>query len=91
MYAETCPHLFGTENQRRYQEVHDPEIASRIANYELANRMQSAAPELVDLSGRTRLLDVGGGVMVAVFDGMVSLFVTGYVNVGSGSYVTERV
>ncbi|NIP91981.1 MAG: DUF1501 domain-containing protein, partial [Akkermansiaceae bacterium] len=41
-------------NQRRYQEVHDPEIASRIANYELANRMQSAAPELVDLSGESR-------------------------------------
>ena len=37
-------------NQRRYQEVHDPEIASRIASYELANRMQTAAPELVDLS-----------------------------------------
>ena len=41
-------------NQRRYQEVHDPEIASRIANYELANRMQSAAPELVDLSGESQ-------------------------------------
>lgn len=41
-------------NHRRYQEVHDPEIASRIANYELANRMQSAAPELVDLSGETK-------------------------------------
>ncbi len=41
-------------NQRRYQEVHDPEIASRIANYELANRMQTAAPELVDLSSESR-------------------------------------
>lgn len=41
-------------NQRRYQEVHDPEIASRIANYELANRMQSAAPELVDLTGESQ-------------------------------------
>ena len=37
-------------NSRRYQEVHDPEIASRIASYELANRMQSAAPDLIDLS-----------------------------------------
>ncbi len=37
-------------NLRRYQEVHDPEITSRIANYELANRMQAAAPELTDLS-----------------------------------------
>ncbi len=37
-------------NSRRYQEVHDPEIASRIASYELANRMQTAAPDLIDLS-----------------------------------------
>ena len=41
-------------NQRRYQEVHDPEIASRIASYELANRMQTAAPELVDLSDESK-------------------------------------
>ena len=37
-------------NQQRYAATHDPEIASRIANYELAFRMQSAAPELCDLS-----------------------------------------
>jgi len=37
-------------NQQRYAEVHDPEIAARIAAYELAFRMQSAAPELIDLS-----------------------------------------
>lgn len=48
-------------NQRRYQEVHDPEIASRIASYELASRMQAAAPELVDLSRETqRTLDMYG-------------------------------
>ncbi|MEX2577775.1 MAG: DUF1501 domain-containing protein [Verrucomicrobiales bacterium] len=48
-------------NQRRYQEVHDPEIASRIASYELANRMQTAAPELVDLSGESqKTLDLYG-------------------------------
>ncbi len=41
-------------NERRYQEIHDPEIASRIASYELAFRMQSAAPELIDLSGETQ-------------------------------------
>lgn len=41
-------------NQRRYQTMHDPEIASRIASYELAFRMQSAAPELIDLSGETK-------------------------------------
>lgn len=40
-------------NQRRFNKIQDPEIASRIANYELAFRMQSAAPELSDLSGET--------------------------------------
>lgn len=38
----------------RYQEIHDPEILSRIANYELAARMQSAAPELIDLTSETQ-------------------------------------
>jgi uncharacterized protein (DUF1501 family) len=42
-----------TLNEDRLSEVHDPEIASRIASYELAFRMQSAAPELIDLSGET--------------------------------------
>ena len=37
-------------NQQRFGEIRDPEIASRIAAYELAFRMQSAAPELIDLS-----------------------------------------
>ena len=43
-----------TANQRRYQEVHDPEIASRIESYELASRMQTAAPELIDLSNESQ-------------------------------------
>ncbi|MFN5074216.1 MAG: DUF1501 domain-containing protein, partial [Planctomyces sp.] len=41
-------------NQSRANEVQDPEIDSRIRNYELAFRMQSAAPELIDLSGESR-------------------------------------
>lgn len=41
-------------NEARYSEVNDPEIASRIASYELAFRMQSAAPELIDLSNETQ-------------------------------------
>ena len=41
-------------NQRRYETMRDPEIASRIANYELAFRMQTAAPELIDLSGESK-------------------------------------
>jgi hypothetical protein len=44
----------GTLNQRRYAAVGDPEIASRIAAYELAFRMQAAAPELIDLSGESQ-------------------------------------
>ncbi|NOZ38600.1 MAG: DUF1501 domain-containing protein [Planctomycetes bacterium] len=41
-------------NQRRYEEIHDPEIASRIANYEMAFRMQTEAPKLTDLSSETK-------------------------------------
>jgi len=41
-------------NAQRLATMHDPEIASRIASYELAFRMQSAAPELIDLSGETQ-------------------------------------
>ena len=37
-------------NEKRYSQTGDIEIASRIASYELAFRMQSAAPELLDLS-----------------------------------------
>jgi len=40
-------------NRLHHQQVRDPEIASRIAAYELAFRMQSAAPELMDLSGES--------------------------------------
>ncbi len=37
-------------NQQRLGHTHDSEIASRIASYELAYRMQMAAPDLVDFS-----------------------------------------
>jgi hypothetical protein len=37
-------------NALRLQEVGDPEIATRIAQYELAYRMQTSVPELTDLS-----------------------------------------
>lgn len=40
-------------NEIRFREMRDPEIASRIASYELAFRMQSAAPELIDLRGES--------------------------------------
>src|SRR5439155_18944184 len=41
-------------NLRRAMETGDPEINTRIAAYEMAYRMQSSAPELVDLSGESR-------------------------------------
>jgi hypothetical protein len=44
----------GDLNRLRRDALHDPEIDSRIAAYELAFRMQSAAPELTDLSGETK-------------------------------------
>ncbi len=48
-------------NQRRFETLQDPQIASRIASYELAFRMQSAAPELIDLSQEDqRTLDAYG-------------------------------
>ena len=41
-------------NDGRLAQQRDPEIASRIASYELAYRMQTAAPELIDLSSETK-------------------------------------
>jgi uncharacterized protein (DUF1501 family) len=37
-------------NERRYAAVGDPEITTRIAQYEMAFRMQTSVPELTDLS-----------------------------------------
>jgi hypothetical protein len=41
-------------NRERYERVGDDEINSRIAAYELAFRMQSAAPELIDFSSESQ-------------------------------------
>lgn len=41
-------------NQHKAMQVRDPEIETRIAAYELAYRMQSSAPELIDITGETR-------------------------------------
>ena len=43
-----------TLNRQQYEIVKDPEIESRIAQYELAFRMQAAAPALTDLSGESQ-------------------------------------
>jgi hypothetical protein len=37
-------------NRERYSDVGDPEIQSRIAQYEMAYRMQTSVPELTDIS-----------------------------------------
>ena len=48
-------------NALRKQAIGDPEIDSRIAAYELAYRMQMAAPELMDLRGESQeTLDLYG-------------------------------
>ncbi|MCC6677591.1 MAG: DUF1501 domain-containing protein [Phycisphaerales bacterium] len=38
-------------NQLRLDSIGDPEIATRIASYELAYKMQTSVPDLMDLSG----------------------------------------
>lgn len=48
-------------NRMRDQQHHDPEIESRVAQYELAFKMQTAVPELTDLSDEPQdILDLYG-------------------------------
>ncbi len=46
--------LIGSLNTRRLQTVADPEIATRIAAYEMAFRLQTSAPELMDLKSESK-------------------------------------
>jgi len=46
--------LIQTMNRRRLAADGDPEIATRIANYEMAYRLQSSAPELLDLTSERK-------------------------------------
>jgi hypothetical protein len=41
-------------NESQLAEVGDPEIAARIQSYEMAYKMQSSAPELMDLSSESK-------------------------------------
>ena len=41
-------------NGLKYQQMGDPEIQTRIAQYELAYRMQTSVPELLDLAGESQ-------------------------------------
>ncbi len=48
-------------NEKRYQTFADPEISTRIAQYEMAYRMQTSVPELTDISNEPeRLLEMYG-------------------------------
>ena len=45
--------VIGALNRKQLVTQHDPEIASRIAQYEMAFRMQSSVPDLLDLKDET--------------------------------------
>ena len=46
--------LVGELNRKRLGTVGDPEIATRIASYEMAFRLQTSAPELTDLGSESK-------------------------------------
>jgi hypothetical protein len=53
--------LVGALNRQRLSVEGDPEIATRIASYEMAYRLQTSAPELMDLRGESKAtLDMYG-------------------------------
>jgi uncharacterized protein (DUF1501 family) len=45
--------LVGALNEKEAARTHDPEVATRIAQYEMAYRMQMSVPELTDFSGES--------------------------------------
>ena len=46
--------LVGTLNRQRMARDGDPEIATRLANYEMAFKLQTSAPELMDLKSESK-------------------------------------
>jgi hypothetical protein len=53
--------LIGSLNRKRLLSEGDPEIATRLASYEMAYRLQSSAPELMDLKTESKAtLDMYG-------------------------------
>jgi hypothetical protein len=53
--------LVGRLNRKRLNDTGDPEVTTRLANYEMAFRMQTSAPELMDLRSESReTLDLYG-------------------------------
>ncbi len=49
-------------NELQLAETGDPEIATRIASYEMAFRMQSSVPELMDISAEPKHIQEGYGI-----------------------------
>ncbi len=48
-------------NQKRFDQVGDPEIMARVAQYEMSYRMQTSVPELADISSEPKsVLDMYG-------------------------------
>ena len=65
LYVQNPPGVSGSDrrlmldalaqlNEQRFAELGDPEIRSRIAQYEMAFRMQTSIPHLVDLNTETK-------------------------------------
>lgn len=53
--------LINALNRERLGVIADPEIATRIASFEMASRLQTSAPELMDLGGESKeTLDLYG-------------------------------
>lgn len=53
--------LINRLNAKRMGQVGDPEIATRVASFEMAARLQTSAPELMNLSGESKeTLDLYG-------------------------------
>lgn len=46
--------VVGALNQKRMAEASTPEVATRMAAYEMAFRLQTSAPELMDLKGESK-------------------------------------
>jgi hypothetical protein len=40
-------------DQTQFEQLHDPEIQARLAQYEMAYRMQTSVPEVMDLAGES--------------------------------------
>ncbi|MEO2012871.1 MAG: DUF1501 domain-containing protein [Fuerstiella sp.] len=41
-------------NQNRFEQTGDPEIETRVSQYEMAYRMQASVPELMDINGESK-------------------------------------